>query len=222
MTDGLFIFKPPLEPRLYLRADFAALTGSTVSRRRQISRWSGVEKREREREREREQADAGFLAGSSLPAIFWYLAPASSPLLLPAACFLRLLLLSASFSLPYCKKIDVYVHTKGNKRARWIVEAGKVGFIRRSRQVGKIRGNRFSPLPPLAGSSRRFRNRSRRSQVGDRVLLAWPDAAEEQRKRPSSDITQIAPLRIMGLEKIADRSCRMMSSRGSLQHTVRD
>lgn len=36
--------------RLYLRADFAALTGSTVSRRRQISRWSEAEERERERE----------------------------------------------------------------------------------------------------------------------------------------------------------------------------
>lgn len=46
--------------RLYLRADFAALTGSTVSRRRQISRWSEAEEREKEeKKKKRKREGAG-------------------------------------------------------------------------------------------------------------------------------------------------------------------
>lgn len=78
-----------------------------------------------------------------------------------------------------------------------------------TRHAGSRDDTQQPVLPWFRRLRARYTNRSRR--VGDRVLFAWPDAAEYRRKRPSSNITQIAPLRVMGLEKIAVRSCRMMS-----------
>lgn len=125
--DCVYLRTASLEPsRLYLRADFAALTGSTVSRRRQISRWTenGVEKRESRQMQDSWQGQTS--RPSSDAAYTLYLARA----LLRFCCRL----LSSSFVslfsplLSSWQKICVHVHTK---RPRGIRGRGRLRSSRR-------------------------------------------------------------------------------------------
>lgn len=146
---------------------------------------TGREKVERRREskrcwggRARDRADARFLAGSNLPA--------SSRTALHPTCYHHPCSLSCSSfsaSLVEGKKVaDTYTpwnHTRIGRKGR--------------------SGRLFSP-PDLPGRSANWS-----SQVGDRVLLAWPSPAERRRKRPSLAITQIALLRVMTFKKNRQR-----------------
>lgn len=142
------------------RADFAALTGSTVSRRRQISRPddAGLEG-----EREGAEADAGFLAGSNPPAVFWcrlYLSPPPPRFRCPLlpVLFLSFLLPPPPPRFPSrrAKNQRVCAHRDPwNKRARQIEEVERVGFIYAGRQVGKDtrRLRRRQPVLPFCASA---------------------------------------------------------------------
>lgn len=103
-------------------------------------------------------------------------------------CPLPLLFLSSP-PLPGQKNQRVCAHRNlWNKRARWIEEVERVGFIYAGRQVGKISRQPVLPFCASACGLKMGTGSPNRSSP-DRVLLAWPDAAEDRRKRPSSSIT---------------------------------
>lgn len=141
------------------------------------------------RRKSERQSRCEILGGVKPPGIFENVSPSYS---LPPS----LLFISCSPS-PVLRKPRGRLKKQRTRTYTYIRQSVE-SHTHRVRRSGRL----FSP-PDLPGRSANWS-----SQVGDRVLLAWPSPAEWRRKRPSLAITQIALLRVMAFKKNRQRQIK--------------
>lgn len=99
------------------------------------------------------------------------------------------------------QKISVYAHTERDKRARWIEEVEKGGvYIRRSAGRKDTRRQPVLPFCASADSATGYRF-PEPVQAGSRVARVAGRCRGSAEASEFQHYTQIAPLRVMGLEK---------------------